>query len=85
MGGDTVTLKIMDLLFFRKVLKGFVVYNWIETLGDKREETLKYVLDLIAKDILKTATGPEFPLEKYEDALKAHTDPNRSGKIFLSG
>ncbi|KAK9829316.1 hypothetical protein WJX72_005163 [[Myrmecia] bisecta] len=85
LSGDTVTLKIMDLLCFRKVLKGFLLHHWLETLGDKREETLNHVMNLLENQILKPATGKEFPLEKYLDALKAHTDPKREGKVFLSG
>ncbi|KAK9828525.1 hypothetical protein WJX72_000585 [[Myrmecia] bisecta] len=56
MGGDIVPAPIMDL-FSLKHLTGFIMNMWLATLGNARDEMLNQVMHLLAKGVLKPATG----------------------------
>ncbi|KAK9829662.1 hypothetical protein WJX72_007192 [[Myrmecia] bisecta] len=85
MSGPTLQVKIFDPLYYGKILTGWVIYFWIDTLGERRQEVLNKVMDLIKQGVIKPYSGKAFPLEKYDEAIKESQKEARGGKVFLEG
>ncbi|KAK9830034.1 hypothetical protein WJX72_009314 [[Myrmecia] bisecta] len=83
MSGPVLNVNIFDLLYYGKVVTGFVIYKWIDMLGAQREEKLHYMMNLIAQRVIKPYSGTTYPLEQFEEAMHESKSAARGGKVFL--
>ena len=83
LGGATFRGPIADLLTRNIVVRGFSVQPWMENLGERREEVVNEVWELMKKGILEPYTGKSFSLDDVRVAITESQKPGRGGKPLL--
>lgn len=81
---EPMQLSIADLIVGRKVLRGFIIYEWIEEQADKGA-VLDQVMKLLADKIIVPYSGKAYPLSEFKEAITKSTEAARGAKLFLEG
>ena len=87
LGGVDVKLNVVTMIFNASVVKGFWLSVWVGSktpaeFGAACAELMGY----LSKGIITPDVGAiTFPLEKALEAIKAASEPARSGKVLLIG
>lgn len=78
---NPMELNIIDLIAGKKIVKGFIIYEWIE--GPHKEEVVKEVMKLLEDSVIDPYSGEKFPMADYAAAIKKSQEVGRGGKVFL--
>lgn len=83
-GSDLCQIDPMGIIFDRKILSGFNLLDWFDSLEDEEfEEVSDYLQDLFIKGTLYTDIQASFALNDVVKGVRAYISNMSAGKILL--
>mmetsp|Transcript_35445 Transcript_35445/g.78638 ORF Transcript_35445/g.78638 Transcript_35445/m.78638 type:complete len:331 (-) Transcript_35445:737-1729(-) len=74
-------LSVSDLLVQQKVVRGFLIYEWIEQ--QDKASVVAAVMKLLADKVIVPFSGESFPMEQVKEVLVKSQEVGRGAKLFL--
>ncbi|KAI3438921.1 hypothetical protein D9Q98_001335 [Chlorella vulgaris] len=76
---------VHDVLFRGVTIKGFWLNPYLTSVGNRRSEVLKEVMNLLEQGTISPYSGTHYPLGEARQAIVETQTPKRGGKCFLEG
>lgn len=81
---DNIPLNSGLLIFKNLTIKGFWLTSWMENTSPQMQKTaIKTVFEHLSKESIQVDVASTFPLEKFQEAIRAYETPGRNGKILI--
>lgn len=83
-GTEVSNIDPMGIIFERKILSGFNLMDWIDSLEDDEfEEVSDYLQDLFINGVLKTDIKATFALNDVVKGIRSYISDMSAGKILI--